>query len=203
MEEEKSNFLKEIINFDKKLNPTETVVKENTFLKVMENEMMVMNDGKVNSKKNQTEKEKEEKERLGGSIQDCHGVLGDKNWARPYCVAKSNEPNRKDQGNMTSSSEYLDEPEVLEKKMELIAQLIKKSKCVIAYTGAGLSRAAGIGDYGSKAKNSIVKNVKELKNPLDAKPTYAHNVISKMEENGLLHYYVQQNHDGRKKKKKI
>ena len=94
----------------------------------------------------------EEKDRMEGSIKVCHGVMGDENWPRPYCVAKSNLPNRKDQNNMTSSSEYLDEPEVLEKKMEIIANLIKNSKCVTAYTGAGLSRSAGIDDYASKGK---------------------------------------------------
>ena len=137
-----------------------------------------------------------EKERLEESIETCHGVLGDKKWPKPYCVAKTDKPNREDQGNMTSASEYLDEPEVLEKKMEIIANLIKKSKCVVAYTGAGLSRAAGIGDYGSKAENSIVNNVPKLKSAFDAQPTYAHHVIAKLEENDLVHYYVQQNHDG-------
>ena len=96
---------------------------------------------------------KDNKDRMEGSIEICHGVMGDKNWPRPYCVAKTNKPNREDQGNMTSASEYLDEPEVLEKKMEIIANLIKNSKCAIAYTGAGLSRAAGIGDYGSKGNS--------------------------------------------------
>jgi hypothetical protein len=134
----------------------------------------------------------EEKERLKF---DCHGLGGNKNWTKPYCVVKSNRPNRKDQGNMTSSSEYLDEEDVLEEKMEIIANLIKKSSCVVAYTGAGLSRAAGIGDYAS-SEDSILKNVPKLKSAFDAKPTYAHKVISKLEESGLLHHYVQQNHDG-------
>jgi len=80
--------------------------------------------------------------------------------------------------------------------MEIIADLIKNSKCVIAYTGAGLSRAAGIGDYASKAKNSIMNEAPKLESSFDAKPTYAHQVLSKLEELGMLHYYVQQNHDG-------
>jgi len=32
--------------------------------------------------------------------------------------------------------------------------MIKKSKNVVVYTGAGISRASGIADYASKAKNS-------------------------------------------------
>ena len=136
------------------------------------------------------------KERLEGTTAECHGLMGDKKWANPYCVAKSNKPNREDQGNMTNASEYLDEPDVLEQKMELIASLIKKSKCCIAYTGAGLSRAAGIDDYASKAENSVMNEVPKIKSAFDAKPTFSHHVISKLEEAGYVKYYVQQNHDG-------
>jgi len=67
---------------------------------------------------------------------------------------------------MTDSSEYLDEQDVLEKKMQAIANMILRSKCVIAYTGAGLSRAAGIGDYASKAKDSLMSGIPKLKSPL-------------------------------------
>ena len=84
-----------------------------------------------------------EKERMVGSVEECHGLLGDKDWPKPYCIAKSEEANRDDHQNSNTASEYLDEPEVLEKKMEIIANLIKKSNSVLAYTGAGLSRAAG------------------------------------------------------------
>jgi len=37
-----------------------------------------------------------------------------------------------------------------------------------------------------------MKDVPELKSSFDAKPTYAHKVLSKLEEEGLLHHYVQQ-----------
>lgn len=138
----------------------------------------------------------DKKERMEGSKKDVHGLLGKYSWPNPYCVAKSEKPNRQDQGNMTTASEYLDEPDVLEEKIEIFAKLIKDSKCVCAYTGAGLSRAAGIGDYASKAKNSIMNDVPKLESAFDAKPTFTHQVLSKMEEKGLLHIYIQQNHDG-------
>lgn len=32
---------------------------------------------------------------------------------------------------------------------------MKKSKNLVVYTGAGISRASGIGDYATKAKNSV------------------------------------------------
>jgi len=69
------------------------------------------------------------------------------------------------------------------------------SQFCCAYTGAGLSKASGIPDYASKAKESVVKAPK-LRSNLDAEPTYAHCVLTCMERAGLLHHYVQQNHDG-------
>jgi NAD-dependent SIR2 family protein deacetylase len=135
-------------------------------------------------------------ERHDGEIYECHGILGDKDWPRPVCVVKSDKPNRKDQGNMITSSEFLDEPKVLEQKMELIAALIQSSKCCIAYCGAGLSRMAGIGDYASNADNSITNSVPKLKSAFDAKPTFSHHVLTKLERKGWLKYFVQQNHDG-------
>jgi len=73
--------------------------------------------------------------------------------------------------------------------------LIKKSKYCVAYTGAGLSKSSGIPDYATKEKNSVAQ-VAKIKDILDAQPTYAHCVLTAMEKTGMLHYYVQQNHDG-------
>ena len=126
---------------------------------------------------------------------EMHGRAGSKNWAQPTLVAKSNQPNRQDQGNTILANEYLDDPQVLDEKMEKIAALILKSKCIIAYTGAGLSKASGIPDYASKAENSIVKTTK-LKSSLDAFPTYSHYILKRMYDAGRLQYWVQQNHDG-------
>ena len=51
--------------------------------------------------------------------------------------------------------EYFDAPEVLEKKVDALAQLIKSSKNFQVFTGAGLSTAAGIPDYRSGANTVI------------------------------------------------
>lgn len=52
--------------------------------------------------------------------------------------------------------EYFDEPKVLEYKVTKLAELIKKSNNLIAFTGAGISTAAGIPDYRS-GKDTIVE----------------------------------------------
>ena len=52
--------------------------------------------------------------------------------------------------------EYFDEPDVLEEKITRLADMIKNSKNMVAFTGAGLSTAAGIPDYRSGA-NTIVE----------------------------------------------
>jgi hypothetical protein len=53
------------------------------------------------------------------------------------------------------SHEYRETDEVLVAKVKLLAELIKKSKNCIAYTGAGLSVASGLDDYATKAKESL------------------------------------------------
>jgi NAD-dependent SIR2 family protein deacetylase len=42
----------------------------------------------------------------------------------------------------------------LDEKIKILAQIIKQSQNLIVYTGAGISRAAGIADYASKAKKT-------------------------------------------------
>jgi len=135
-------------------------------------------------------------ERMEGTKNEMHGIRGKDDWTPPRLVAKCDEANRPGHGNYIPASEYVDEPEVLEQKVEEIAKLLKQAKCCTAYTGAGLSRAAGIGDYASKAKNSITNNVPKLAHSTSAKPTFSHRALVELERAGLLHQYVQQNHDG-------
>jgi len=124
-----------------------------------------------------------------------HGLAGNESWAIPGLVAESTQSARADQGNHIKANEFMDFEEVVNEKVELLVQFIKLSQFTCAYTGAGLSKASGIPDYASKAENSVVQAPK-LKSNLDADPTYSHCVLTAMERAGLLHHYVQQNHDG-------
>ena len=125
-----------------------------------------------------------------------HGHLGEVGWPRPQLVAGSSDVNRADQGSAIRADEYLDSPQVLRTKVEQLADLIRRSSCCVAYTGAGLSRASGIPDYATKAKASVSSAGPKLKSSLDAEPTAAHRALTRMERADLLHHWVQQNHDG-------
>lgn len=46
-------------------------------------------------------------------------------------------------------TEYFDAPDVLDKKVAELAQLVLASNHMVCFTGAGISRAAGIPDYRS------------------------------------------------------
>ena len=94
-------------------------------------------------------------------------------WAAPRLAAKSGEVARPGYSD-TSASEYLDTSATLKAKVKAVAALIRSSNRVVVYTGAGISTASGIGDYASKAQNSIAtKNVKK-RSGFDAQPTLAH-----------------------------
>eukprot|EP01105_Mastigella_eilhardi_P000774 TRINITY_DN10921_c0_g2_i1.p1 TRINITY_DN10921_c0_g2~~TRINITY_DN10921_c0_g2_i1.p1 ORF type:complete len:115 (+),score=35.23 TRINITY_DN10921_c0_g2_i1:41-346(+) len=96
-------------------------------------------------------------EEEGEAWQAWHGHGGSREWALPRLVAESGECNRADQGNRTLANEYMDLPDVLEKKVDAVVALLRQSKHTVAYTGAGLSKASGIPDYATKAKDTVVK----------------------------------------------
>jgi formylmethanofuran dehydrogenase subunit B len=124
-----------------------------------------------------------------------HGYLGSTSWLAPRLVAQSDQIIRSDQNNTIKANEYVDEPDVLEAKMKKIAELMQKSKFTTVYSGAGLSRASGIPDYATKAKDSIV-NTPKISNSLEALPTYAHHVLTAIQQKGKIHHWLNQNHDG-------
>ncbi|CAH1791786.1 unnamed protein product [Owenia fusiformis] len=107
------------------------------------------------------------------------------------------------------TAEYHDSTEHLKQKAYQIARIILDSKYMIAFTGAGISTAAGIGDfrgksgkwteqdrsktYGAKAKPSRSKRnfiYEELR------PTYTHEALAKLIEMGHIKYLISQNCDG-------
>jgi len=124
-----------------------------------------------------------------------HGRLGcGKGWVAPRMVVECAEEARPGYTSM-AAHEYEDEPEVLDAKVKALAALVRRSKHMCAYTGAGISTASGIDDYASKAKNSVAMRRKKVSG-FDALPTLAHRVLGAVFRAGHLKHWVQQNHDG-------
>ena len=107
--------------------------------------------------------------------------------------------------------EYFDSEDILETKIENLAQLILTSKHFIIFTGAGISTSAGIPDFRSgintvlptgpgaweklAQKQPIAKDYVR-KSMQAALPTQTHMAIVKLEQEGLLKFLISQNTDG-------
>jgi len=127
-----------------------------------------------------------------------HGLLGvGRNWSPPKLAAATDataRPGYKDY----DASEYLDTPEVSREKVKLLAEMWSKSRACVVYTGAGLSTAAGIGDYASKASGSVAPHrgsKGSTSNRLELKPTLGHHALAALESKGMIGNWIQQNHD--------
>jgi len=122
--------------------------------------------------------------------------------------------------------EYHDSLGDIETKAKTVAKLIQKSQHCIAFTGAGISTAAGIGDYRGKSgkwteqdREHIVatlqaaasasspnislqrmqsnESVTEDGVPYESlRPTYTHEALKKLADMGLLKHVISQNGDG-------
>jgi len=95
--------------------------------------------------------------------------------------------------------EYPDPPEVVQRKIKELADLIRKSQYMVAYTGAGISTSAGIPDFRGpqgvwtlRAKG--LSPSRTYRGPLQ--PTATHMSLVKLQEIGKLKFLVSQNTDG-------
>jgi hypothetical protein len=123
------------------------------------------------------------------NVSPWHGPLLPATAAEPLVTWKSDKKPREGSKAGLTATEYCDTPEVLQEKVRALAYLLKLSKLTVAYTGAGISVAAGIamaavGSTGSKTTSN---------NP---DPTYTHHAMAALAHRELLHEWVQQNHDG-------
>lgn len=88
-----------------------------------------------------------------------------------------------------TATEFEDQQAVMDAKCEMLAQMIKHSNKTVVYSGAGISVASCIGQAarGSAAEKS---------RGLDAWPSKTHYALGVLGQHGLIHGWVQQNHDG-------
>ncbi|GFR75866.1 NAD-dependent deacetylase sirtuin-6 [Elysia marginata] len=106
------------------------------------------------------------------------------------------------------TAEYHDSDAAISQAAENIVHILQQSSYCIAFTGAGISTAAGIGDYrgihGKWTEKYKVKNygAKGANKPAaskmngDLQPTYSHEALVKLQDMGLLKFLISQNTDG-------
>ncbi|PKU64236.1 NAD-dependent protein deacetylase SRT1 isoform X1 [Dendrobium catenatum] len=97
-------------------------------------------------------------------------------------------------------TELFDPPAVLQRKIEELALIIKKSKHLVAFTGAGISTACGIPDFrGPKGVWTLQregKGVPEASLPFHrAMPSLTHMALVELERTGILKFVISQNID--------
>ncbi|XP_031118763.1 NAD-dependent protein deacetylase SRT1 isoform X2 [Ipomoea triloba] len=98
-------------------------------------------------------------------------------------------------------TEYYDPTHVLEEKVERLALMIKKSKHLVVFTGAGISTSCGIPDFrGPKGIWTLQKEGKALPEaslPFHrAMPSSTHMALVELEKAGILKFLISQNIDG-------
>jgi len=88
-----------------------------------------------------------------------------------------------------TATEFLDHEDVIDAKCDMLATLLRLSQKTVVYSGAGISVAACIGQA---AAGSAAEGEKWT----DALPTKTHYALGALARQGLIHGWVQQNHDG-------
>eukprot|EP00927_Polykrikos_kofoidii_P048730 TRINITY_DN42945_c0_g1_i1.p1 TRINITY_DN42945_c0_g1~~TRINITY_DN42945_c0_g1_i1.p1 ORF type:complete len:564 (-),score=73.49 TRINITY_DN42945_c0_g1_i1:59-1750(-) len=96
--------------------------------------------------------------------------------------------------------EHKDTAEVLETKMQKLNQMIRESKRIVVFTGAGISTSAGISDF--RGPTGVWTRKAQGLPPIagtstvKALPTKTHMGIVELHRRGILRYVVSQNCDG-------
>lgn len=88
-----------------------------------------------------------------------------------------------------TATEYCDHSVVIDAKCAQLARMIQLSQKTVVYSGAGISVPALIGQAAKGSSGSGSKSS-------DAFPTKTHFALGALGRHGLLHGWVQQNHDG-------
>jgi len=112
----------------------------------------------------------------------------------------------------SEKKEFFDEEEVLDKKVKELAEVIRKSKHLIAFTGAGISTAAGIPDFRSGINTVLDTGPgkwEKQANPgfsklpkraavatIKAFPTFTHMALQTLIDKGIMKFLISQNTDG-------
>lgn len=105
----------------------------------------------------------------------------------------SDKPPRKDHHapDWLTATEFEDTKEVAVAKCRQLAALMRVSRKTVLYTGAGIS-ASVIGQAALSGQNKVGWKPDKMA----AKPTFTHHALGFLGRQGVIHSWVQQNHDG-------
>eukprot|EP00567_Pseudictyota_dubia_P003396 CAMPEP_0197435470 /NCGR_PEP_ID=MMETSP1175-20131217/3051_1 /TAXON_ID=1003142 /ORGANISM="Triceratium dubium, Strain CCMP147" /LENGTH=640 /DNA_ID=CAMNT_0042964515 /DNA_START=1078 /DNA_END=3000 /DNA_ORIENTATION=+ len=139
--------------------------------------------------------------RLGAMVEDTSDIDRDGNALIPPIVTwRSEEAPRQDHHNGTdwlTATEYRDmDMTTLDWKLEMLTNLLRVSQKTVVYSGAGISCVAGIAQAARGSDTHNGSNGTPIDNPLSAQPTITHHALTALWKAGLIHGWVQQNHDG-------
>ena len=79
----------------------------------------------------------------------------------------------------------------MQDKVERLAALLKLSRRTVVYSGAGISTAAGVSQAARGGAGRVGGRA-----TTEAAPTTAHMAVARLHQLGLVHSWVNQNHDG-------
>lgn len=106
------------------------------------------------------------------------------------------------------TAEYFDSMEKLDVEADRIVEMLKSAKYAIAFTGAGISTSAGVGDFRGKSGKwtqmersgkcgASGSSARERNVPYSMlRPTYTHEALQKLVSLGMLKHIISQNTDG-------
>ena len=90
-----------------------------------------------------------------------------------------------------TASEYSDTPDTTRLKVQQLATMLRLSRKTVIYSGAGISASV----IGQAARSGTNKQGWEG-NRHAAEPTFTHKALGMLVQEGLVHSWIQQNHDG-------
>lgn len=112
----------------------------------------------------------------------------------PHVTWSSSSKPRRRSPDGVNATEFTEMPAVFDMKIKLLANLLHASKKTLAYTGAGLSVAAGIGMSAVGSSRGAGSGTGTGLG-MAAEPTLAHIVLTELHNHQLLQKWVQRNHD--------
>jgi NAD-dependent SIR2 family protein deacetylase len=93
-----------------------------------------------------------------------------------------------------TASEFSDQEATLQSKIKQLGQLFRMSKKTVIYTGAGIS-ASKVGQAARSDQNIVGWKV-DRPDRKSVRPTFTHYALTSMVRAGMIHSWIQQNHDG-------